>query len=561
MKTLTNNQVLITELILQEFEENNLYERVEDFFEYFSASQVLKSYDLNDDEIESGIKGAGLDGGCDGIYLFANNILINEDSLEHIEFPKDVVLELIIVQSKTSASFGEDAIMKWKTVSSNLLHMSNEISEYKGRYNEDILEAFQLFRDLYVKLLRKRIKLSFKYIYVSKAVDLHPNVLEQSDELKKIVKSLFPNSNVSVEFIGANELMELVNMDDITEYTLQLAENPISTGNKNDYVALVNLKDYFKFITDDNKNIIKNIFESNVRDYQGNVTVNSEIQETLQSQNDEDFWWLNNGITIIASEVIPMGGKIIKISDPEIVNGLQTSTEIYNYYKSFPDKLEAETRNVLVRAIIPSSEESRDNIILATNNQTQIPKASLRTTDLIHRQIEMYFKSRGLFYDRRKNYYKNAGKKPNEIVSVSFLAQCLISVLLQKPDYARARPSTIIADDTYYNRLYKSDIDLEVFYKLAVLGKKEDKVLKHLDEYSTVVKGDILFYVIYASIAKEINSVIIKVSDIKTLETDNITEEKIIEYARYVYGVYMELGGNGKVAKGPSLIQRLKDEL
>ena len=57
--------------------------------------------------------------------------------------------------------------------------------------------------------------------------------------------------------------------------------------------------------------------------------------------------------------------------------------------------------------IVPDNEESRDQIIFATNNQTNIPKATLRVTDPIHLQIEMYFKSRGLFYDRRKNYYKN----------------------------------------------------------------------------------------------------------------------------------------------------------
>ena len=62
--------------------------------------------------------------------------------------------------------------------------------------------------------------------------------------------------------------------------------------------------------------------------------------------------------------------------------------------------------NILVRFIVPVSEEVRDDIIFATNNQTNIPKSSLRVTDPIHLQIEMYCKSRGLYYDRRKNYYK-----------------------------------------------------------------------------------------------------------------------------------------------------------
>lgn len=225
-------------------------------------------------------------------------------------------------------------------------------------------------------------------------------------------------------------------------YRLKLFEPPIAIGAKKDYIALVNLYDYFRFIADENGELIKHIFESNVRDYQGSTTVNGEIQETLNENTREDFWWLNNGVTVLASETIQATGKELIITDPEIVNGLQTSTEIYNFFSNNKDKVDVEKRCVLVRIIVPENDESRDKIILATNSQTNIPKASLRTTDPIHRQIELYLKTKGLYYDRRKNYYKNQGKKSNDIVSVPFLAQCLMSILLQKPDHARARPST-----------------------------------------------------------------------------------------------------------------------
>ncbi|MBE7089180.1 MAG: hypothetical protein E7362_00035 [Clostridiales bacterium] len=136
---------------------------------------------------------------------------------------------------------------------------------------------------------------------------------------------------------------------------------------------------------------------------------------------------------------------------------------IYNYFSANPRQLENEKRNVLVRVIVPESEEIRDNIIFATNNQTNIPKSSLRVTDTIHLQIEMYFKSRGLYYDRRKNYYKNQKKKSAEIVGVSFLAQCLISIILRKPDFARARPSTLLTDDETYAFLYEENQNLEAY--------------------------------------------------------------------------------------------------
>ena len=62
-KQLINNQILIRECVAQEYEDSASYENEAAYFEYFSASQVLKDYDLSDDEMESGIAGAGNDGG------------------------------------------------------------------------------------------------------------------------------------------------------------------------------------------------------------------------------------------------------------------------------------------------------------------------------------------------------------------------------------------------------------------------------------------------------------------------------------------------------------------
>ena len=127
---------------------------------------------------------------------------------------------------------------------------------------------------------------------------------------------------------------------------------------------------------------------------------------------------------------------------------------------------------MLIRLLVPQNENSRDRIILATNNQTIIPAVALRSTDSIHRQIEIYFKARGLYYDRRKNYYKNIGKQAREIVSIGFLGQCLMSLFMGKPNYARARPSTVLSDDENYKKLYEKFPDLKE--KIDKL-KKENK--------------------------------------------------------------------------------------
>lgn len=560
-KQLTNSQILIKECVAQSFKESDEYDDEASFFEYFSSSQILKDYDLSDDEIENGIVGSSGDGGCDSIYIFLNKNLVLPDQIDSITPLKESKVEMVIIQSKRETSFKESTIQKWKDVSNNLLSLSNSLNDFATRYNDDVIESFGFFRDLYTKLLTSRVKLEFKYIYVSFAEDIHPNVMQQAEELKELVYKLFPNANVNIEFIGATKLYDKYNTPAETIVNLPLVEVPIALGKNKNYVGLVSLKEYYGFIVSEDNTLRKKFFEANVRDYQGKNNVNSSIRETLENGQSEDFWWLNNGITILTSEAMLVNNRELQLTNPEIVNGLQTSNEIYLYFKNNLSLLESETRNVLVRIIVPDSEESRDNIIFATNNQTNIPKASLRVTDPIHLQIELYLKGRGLFYDRRKNYYKNQGKKPSEIVGVSFLGQCLITLFLKKPDYARARPSTILTDDDSYNKLYLENNDLEIFYRCALLGKKVQKNLKKTIQYTSAEKSDILFYLLYGVIASSIKKNNITIEDIKQLDIDSITDEVISNIKDKIYNIYKENGGNGRVAKSSEFVNKVDEIL
>jgi hypothetical protein len=555
-----NAQILLENLIEQEFQNNDNYSIISDYFEFFSASQILKNQGLSDDEVDNGIVGKGLDGGCDSIYLFLNNLLITPDVIDHISAPKDSILEMIIIQSKKTTSFGEAAVMKWKTISENLLDLSKTITDFMERYNADVLEAFTTFRDTYTRLITSRVKLKFRFYYATLASELHPNVIQQAEELKDTIKRLFPNAVVEVTFVDSDALFDMYNAVIENRVNLRFADIPISPNQKN-YVALVDLKSYFNFIVNDEGDVRKSFFDSNVRDYQGKNNVNNSISETLHRIDNNDFWWLNNGVTVLASEATLVNNRELQIVNPEIVNGLQTSMEIYNYFSQNREALESEKRSVLLRIIVPDNEESRDQIIFATNNQTNIPKATLRVTDPIHLQIEMYFKSRGLFYDRRKNYYKNQGRKPAEIVGVSFLAQCLITIFLKKPDYARARPSTLLNDEKTYNELYEKNNDLEVFYRVAVLGKKIQKNVRSVSDYSQAEKSDILYYVLYAVIADVLNKKNITPSDIKNLDMDSVTDTIIESIRNRVYEIYKQHGGNGRVAKSAEFIQYIDNML
>ncbi len=554
---LSNTQILLKECITQEFSDSSLFTNESDFFEFFASAQVLKDYDLSDEEIEAGLVGAGGDGGCDSIYLFVNGSLVLQDQMMSFPVIKESIVKFVIIQAKRTLTFNEDTLMKWKTVSDNLLQLANPIENYSARYNEQVLDAFRLFRNVYKKLVRHRVKLIFEYYYVTIADQLHPNVTQQAKELKTTVLSCFPSATVNIEFINADLLFDLFHKESERTINLPLVERPIALDKKKDYVALVNLSTFFRFITDNQGFLMKRLFEANVRDYQGKNSVNSCIQETLLARQSEDFWWLNNGITILASDASLVNSRELQLLNPVIVNGLQTSYEIYNYFSQNEEVLHDEFRNLLVRIIVPESEETRDRVIFATNNQTNIPKATLRVTDPIHFQIEMYFRLHGLYYDRRKNYYKNQGKKAVDIVGVSFLGQCLISIFLKNPDYARARPSTLLNDDEIYKKLYKEIQDLEVFYKCAVIGKRVQNNIRFSSEYSVAEKSDLLFYVLYGVVAGILKKIDITPADIKAFDLDSITESEINLIKSSIFSEYKLSGGNGRVAKNAEFTQKI----
>lgn len=550
---LTNNQILLRECFKQEFEESSGYNDINTYFEHFAASQVLKDFNLSDEEIDSGNSGGGNDGGCDNLYIFLNGELITADQVEGLNATKGSYLDFFILQSKNTTSFGEDALMKWKTVSDNLLNMSNILDDFSDRYNETTIESFGLFRDVIAKLVRSQVKVRFFYYYITLGTEIHPNVAMQANELKELVKAYYPSSEVHVHFITADQLIDMYNADSETRVNLELADQPISLS-ENEYISLVKLGTYFKFITDDNLFLRKTFFEANVRDYQGHNSVNSSIANTLEGEGNEDFWWLNNGVTILSTDIKLITNKSLQVVNPQIVNGLQTSREIYNYFSERSGRINEDNRTILVRVIRPESEESRDNIIFSTNNQTSIPKSSLRVTDTIHLQIEMYFKNRGLYYDRRKNYYKNQKKKAIDIISVSFLAQCLISLVLRKPDFARARPSTLLTDEETYKYLYEDNQDLEAYYKAARIGRRVQNTLKTYTSMTNTEVNDILFYVIYAVVADMLKKKELSFIDLKNFDLNNITETSISEISNKIYLKYIELGGNSRIAKSKTFI-------
>lgn len=468
--SVSTNDVIILNTILEDkrIEASGLVKE-SDYFEVFTFEQVLKKYDLSWDEVLAGKTDGGDDGGIDGFYTFLEGILLNEDTEINTLFHKkrNALIEVCIIQSKRSEAFSEKAVDKVILTCKEIFDLSKKISDLKPYYKADLLEKVEVFRNHFKALAARHPQLQINYFYCTKGQTstIHPKVLHKADTLKSTINDLFTEAQSQAHFYGARELLETSRIERTYNLQLQFLENYISRRNDN-YVVLSSLKDYFKFVVDESGYLRRHIFEANVRDYQGKVEVNTSILETLNKQDDLDFWWLNNGITVLASKA-SISGKTISLDDVQIVNGLQTTNEIYNYMRDKDlNKLDDE-RAILIRIVVTNDITARDRIIKATNNQTQIPPASLSATDEIQRNIEDYFKKFELFYDRRKNYYKNQNKPADKIISIPYLAQALMAIILQQPDYSRARPSTLIKSKNDYHRVFDQNLHMDVYVLCA----------------------------------------------------------------------------------------------
>ena len=413
-----------------------------------------------------------------------------------------------------------------------------------------------IFRDAYSSMAVNFPVLEIHFYYITHGSDIHPNVSGKVAKLEDDINVMFSDAVFGFDFIGARELVEISRREPSRVRSLEFSESTIQTD-LGSYICLSSLDKYYRFISDSGA-LSRSVFEANVRDYQGSVIVNKAIKETLSNTSSEYFWYLNNGVTIITPKATS-AGKTLTIEDPQIVNGLQTSYEIYNYFSQLEKQI-TDNRKVLVRVICDEDDEARERIIRATNSQTSIPPASLRSSDEIHRNIEDYLVSHGFFYDRKKNYYKNQGKPISKIIGIPYMAQAMMAIILQKPDSARARPSTLINSTATYERIFSNDISIDIYLKVILIMKSVENFLKPQKCPLELQRKDVTnikFYVaalVGAQISGDNTS---PIRGLGSKEDIIPSDELVHNMLTLAYEKYLALGGSDQVAKGPSLVKAL----
>ena len=422
----------ISESLLNEFSsEHAIVSLQEDKrFEHFASFIVIKRHYPSTFDTADVVVGEGGDTGIDGIAIIVNGSMITD--IDELENSGSLDVSFIFVQAKTRPSFDSSVIGDF---GHGVVDFFRDTPTLKR--NQKISDMAAIQADLYTKRSSKFVhnpSLRLYYVTTGKWVgdkDLESRRQAVIDDLQRT--NLFR----SVEFrpIDAEALQELYRQaKNAISNTFKFEKNiplPQIPGITAAYLGFMPAQDFIGLVQADDGEFLNSVFYDNPRDWQDYNPVNSEIKQTIESGNSNRFVVMNNGITIIARKV-QASGEIFTIQDYQIVNGCQTSHVLHDQR----DKLTANTL-VPVRLIGTDNEDVINDIIHATNRQTEIKPDQFFASQEFPKQLETYFQAypqeRRIYYERRSRQYDRLPVEKTRVITHPNMIRAFAAMFLNEP--------------------------------------------------------------------------------------------------------------------------------
>lgn len=440
-----------------------------DLFEHFAIHSVVAN--SHDEEFSTGDLriGGGNDLGIDGLAIIVNGVLITsvDEAEDLLRINGFLDVRFLFIQAKSGSSFD----------SGELLLFLNGVFEFFADElslpaNDSILEFRKVMEWIYtksVKFVRQKPVVELHYVttgtwkgdaYVSTVASSQCNKLEGTGLFSKVsfvpygaeeVQSSYQRTknNITVEFTFSDK----VTLPEIDNVTVA-------------YLGYLPMVEYLKLLTDDSGNIRKPLFYDNVRDFQGDNAVNSEIKETLSSSvGRQRFAVLNNGVTVVARELNTTGNKFA-ISDYQIVNGCQTSHVLVEMQNQVED-----STSIPIRVIVTTDEDVIGDIVTATNRQTEVTAEDLFAKAAFQKKLEILFGSypdrKKLYYERRSQQYANSnGVEKVRIIDKKTQIRSFAAMFLDEAHRA-ARYYSDLRAQVESGKIFADDHKLEPYYVSA----------------------------------------------------------------------------------------------
>lgn len=427
-----------------------------DAFEYFSAYCVLLRDFSEHTELSDVVVAGGHDTAIDAIGIFLNDIPITTPNhVDEIASRQRIDADFCFIQSKTSRNLNAAEIGSYlqgvKEFFGEKFMPANEQIQDKRSLSEKVFSISVKFKS--------KPRLNIYYCYAGRFLN-DATVAARVEAGKAELLSFGMFSEVNFYFIDSDRLQERyqeVNLRIEREIQMnEFASLPSIPGIRQSYIGVLPCTELVKLLTNSDGRLHKAIFNENVRDFLNRNPVNDEISATISSQKEQSkLAALNNGITIVAKGV-NLVGKKFTLSDYQIVNGCQTSNIIFeNRSKLLP------TTSVPVKIIEVEDKDIINDIVRATNRQTEVKDEAFVVLSDFHKKLERFFLSiedrpeSKVVYERRKRQYADTAYTPQNIITLTSMTNAFVSCYIEDPVDANDYYGVLLKK--YASRMYRDE--------------------------------------------------------------------------------------------------------
>lgn len=481
----------VTKALVKEFSESNNFDDLSESkqFEHFCAYSVFATRFPEQIETDDMVAGDGGDLNIDAFAVKVNGRLVEDKDVvdDILEISGSMDVEFLIIQAKTSSSFDGAQVM---ALGDNLV---NEVfaETLTATVNDDVKRFIEIKNRIYDSAAKLKSNPVLRIFYVCtgnwKNDEYIANIISRKKEELNDTNQF---SDVSFDPLGARELQSLFRQTKTSVSKTIRIDNlvtlPAIEGVDASYLGILPASEFLKLLIDDDGDLMRSVFVDNVRDYQGNNPVNTDIAKTISDGCLDQFVIRNNGITIVAKGLRPTAREY-KLDDYQIVNGCQTSHVLFENRAVITDDL-----NVPIKLIHTEDDEVAQAIIKSTNKQTQVDDSDLLAYTPFQHGLEDFFASKEgdlkLFYERRgKQYARTEGIEKGRIITKSVQLKTYSSMFCDLPNQAGRYQGTLLK--SVAGRVFQDEHRPEAYYVAALTGYRFEIAIRRLPVEERIVRA------------------------------------------------------------------------
>lgn len=455
-------------------------------FEQFVNHTILTAHQPDafngDNELFEKVNVGGTkDMGIDGIAIKLNGLFIRDiDEARDLtkRLPR-ISIEFIFIQSKYKSNFDKG---EFNNFSDGVREFLSE--KQKQPVSDEIKELIKikefLISENAVFKWDDNPSVRLYYVVMGKWHNSQ-HQLALADTFKEDILALNTYKEPLIHFVDHDGFKSIL---DSNENNFEVVINSIDTMPltsvdlvDNSCVLLCYASELKKILTTPDGLIRKSLFDDNVRDYQGDNSINTEISNTIQTE-PQKFALLNNGITIVCEKYTP-SNRQITLRNPQIVNGCQTSHVIFH---NASDNEVLSKVPIVIKLISTSDSEITNQIVRGTNRQNIVYDEAFEATKKFHKDLEDFINALSpeyerFYYERRsKQYDHNPSISHFQKLNLRIIIQSFIGMFVNEPHISHRHESKLL--ELYSNLVFQDYQSKLPYFTSALAFYKLEKLFR-----------------------------------------------------------------------------------